>query len=383
MSGMLEKEEKPELFYDSSGSNWIDVEYDNFLQWIYKVKNIYGLSDIHFISENKIYVRSYGVWVPVTPVGLSVNSIKDFINKITNDNSSSAQLVGGIYIDFQYTYRVDRYSGMKFRCNATGCIDKKGNRDGVSLVLRFIPDEPPSLEALGVEKEIIDACTPQNGLVLTTGVMGSGKSTLNGAIFKKIIQKGGRYVGTYEDPIEFDLMNINPDTPVTQSEMKRHLKDFYEVCRNASRRAIDVMLVGESRDRETLHGMLTAAEMGMAVYSTVHTRTVSEIFSRIIAEFPSDDWNMINSLLIRSIRLGIQQRLLPTIDGKRVAIREYMIFNEDHRKELLKLDVQQVAQRVKEMVISDGVTLQKAAQRRYDEGKISKEILKTILDEDR
>lgn len=383
MSEILEKEEKPKLFYDSSGSNWIDVEYDNFLQWIYNVKNIYGLSDIHFISENKIYVRSYGFWLPVTSVGLSVNSIKDFINKITNDNSSSAQLVGGIYIDFQYTYKVDRYASMKFRCNATGCIDKKGNRDGVSLVLRFIPDEPPSLEDLGVEQEIIDSCTPQNGMVLTTGVMGSGKSTLNGAIFKKIIQKGGRYVGTYEDPIEFDLMNINPDTPVTQSEMKRHLKDFYEVCRNASRRAIDVMLVGESRDRETLHGMLTAAEMGMAVYSTVHTRTVSEIFSRIIAEFPSDDWNMINSLLIRSIRLGIQQRLLPTVDGKRVAIREYMIFNEDHRKELLRLDVQQVAQRVKEMVISDGVTLQMAAQRRYDEGKISKEILKTILDEDK
>lgn len=381
MSEEKKEEEKVDLFFDSHSSNWLEPEYEDFLTWVFKAKKIYGLSDIHFVSENKVYVRSYGRWLPVTPVELSVLSIKDFINKITNDDSSSAQLVGGIYIDFDYTFKVNRDERMKFRCNATGCTDRKGNKDGVSLVLRFIPDEPPSLEDLGVEQEIIDACTPQNGMVLTTGVMGSGKSTLNGAIFKRIIKKGGRYVGTYEDPIEFDLMNINPDAPVTQSEMKRHLKDFYEVCRNASRRAIDVMLVGESRDRETLHGMMTAAEMGMAVYSTVHTRTVSEIFSRIIAEFPSEDWNMINSLLIRSIRLGIQQRLLPTIDGKRVAIREYMIFTEDHRKELLKLDVQQVAQRVKEMVISDGVTLQMAAQKRYEEGLISKEILKTILDE--
>lgn len=368
--------------FDIDTIDWVEEHFENFFNWI---NDLSGVSDINFISGEPVWIRLFGHWTPVTDRIISFESLRGFINNIY-DQSGSAQIISGVYIDFNYDHKlhVRGQQKLRFRCNATGCKSKSGDANGISLIMRLIPKEPPSLAELDIEPEIIAACKPKNGLVLLSGVMGSGKSTTNSAILKDIIIDGGRFVVTYEDPIEFDLMNIEgAKSPVTQSEIKKHLKDFNEVCRNVSRRAADVMLVGESRDLETLSGMLTAAEMGMAVYTTVHTRTVAEIFSRIVTVFPSHEWNMISSLLIRSIHLGIQQRLLPTVDGKRIAIREYMIFTEDHKKELLNLSIQEVAQKVKEMVKSDGVTLQKAAQKKYEEGIISKEIYQTILDEDK
>lgn len=368
--------------FDIDTIDWVEENFDSFFDWINELS---GVSDINFISGEPVWIRVFGYWTTVTEKMISFESLRGFINDIY-DQSGSAQIISGVYIDFNYDYKlqVRGRKKLRFRCNATGCKNKTGDANGISLVMRLIPEEPPSLQELGIESEIVQACKPKNGLVLLSGVMGSGKSTTNSAILKDIIIEGGRFVVTYEDPIEFDLMNIKgAKCPVTQSEIKKHLKDFNEVCRNVSRRAADVMLVGESRDLETLSGMLTAAEMGMAVYTTVHTRTVAEIFSRIVTVFPSHEWNMISSLLIRSIHLGIQQRLLPTVDGKRTAIREYMIFTEDHKKELLNLSIQEVAQRVKEMVKTDGVTLQKAAEIKYEQGIISKEIYQTILDEDK
>ena len=173
----------------------------------------------------------------------------------------------------------------RFRGNATPVAD--GYSTGVKIVFRTIPSMPPALEDLNVEQGILDHAMPSNGLVLVTGVMGSGKSTLLAAILRRIIESGGRNVSTYEAPIEFDFDAVpNPGGPVSQSTIPEHLKSFLTATRNSTRTAPDVVLIGESRDPDTLRGMMESAEIGVAAYSTVHTRSVPETLSRIINVFP-------------------------------------------------------------------------------------------------
>ena len=167
--------------------------------------------------------------------------------------------------------------------------------------------------------------------------MGSGKSTLLAAILRDIIEKGGRHVSTYEAPIEFDFDAIpNPGGPVSQSTIPEHLKSFLTATRNSTRTAPDVVLIGESRDPDTLRGMIESAEIGVAAYSTVHTRSVPETISRIINVFPIGERLQITATLISSLRLIISQRLLPLADGSgRIALREYLAFTPEIREALL------------------------------------------------
>ncbi len=244
---------------------------------------------------------------------------------------------------------------------------------------------PPSLDSLDVEQEIIDHAIPQNGLVLITGVMGSGKSTLLAAILRKIIETGGRHVATYEAPIEFDLDAVpNPGCPVSQSAIPEHLKSFLTATRNSTRTAPDVVLIGESRDPDTLRGMMESAEIGVAAYSTVHTRSVPETISRIINVFPFAERLQITATLLSSLRLVVSQRLVPMMDGTgRIALREFLAFTPEIRETLLDTPLERLIQNTELLLMEHGQLMQDAAEKAYRAGKISGGVCKAILAERR
>ena len=117
----------------------------------------------------------------------------------------------------------------------------------------------------------------------------------------------------------------NPGGPVSQSTIPEHLKSFLTATRNSTRTAPDVVLIGESRDPDTLRGMMESAEIGVAAYSTVHTRSVPETLSRIINVFPFAERLQVTATLLSCLRLVISQRLLPLPDNSgRTALREYL-----------------------------------------------------------
>ena len=211
---------------------------------------------------------------------------------------------------------------------------------------------PPALEDLHVEQRILDHAMPSSGLVLVTGVMGSGKSTLLAAILRRIIETGGRNVSTYEAPIEFDFDAVpSPGGPVSQSTIPEHLKSFLTATRNSTRTAPDVVLIGESRDPDTLRGMMESAEIGVAAYSTVHTRSVPETLSRIINVFPFAERTQITATLLSCLRLVISQRLLPLPDNSgRIALREYLAFTPDIRETLLDTPVERLIQQTENIL---------------------------------
>lgn len=369
-----------QTYPDEPPGAWTTEDFSTFALWCGEQG---GISDINLIAGERVWIRRNGCWLRITKGSISANSIFGIVDDISRDTSASSKIRGSRYLDFVYLLRADRKITKRFRCNATGCRDMNGSNSGVNLVLRLIPSLPPSLEELGVEPDIIANCKPHNGLVLVTGVMGEGKSTLLSAILRNIRETQDRYICTVEDPIEFDLLEVpNAIGPITQSEIGQHLLTFSDSPRNTARRAVDVLLVGESRDTETLKGMLTSAEMGMAVYTTVHTKNVAETMGRIISVFPSDQWNFIATLLINSIRVIIQQRLLQKVGGGRIAIREYLVFTSEHKKTLLKVPPQELSSAIQAFVERDGVSLAKAALKRLEEGSITEETYERIRSEE-
>ena len=370
-----------ELRYDNEPRiRWDHSDINSLLLWATHK----GMSDLCLRSGLPAWMRLNGVWMPVTDMRISTDELLSALEKLTRNNSVSALIKSG-QSDYDFAHEITESRGrrLRFRGNATPVAD--GYSTGVKIVFRSIPSMPPALDSLGVEQEIVDHAIPQNGLVLITGVMGSGKSTLLAAILRKIIETGGRHVATYEAPIEFDLDAVpNPGCPVSQSAIPEHLKSFLTATRNSTRTATDVVLIGESRDPDTMRGMMESAEIGVAAYSTVHTRSVPETISRIINVFPFAERLQITATLLSSLRLVVSQRLVPMMDGTgRIALREFLAFTPEIRETLLDTPLERLIQNTELLLMEHGQLMQDAAEKAYRAGKISGGVCKAILAERR
>ena len=290
---------------------WEYADIDALLLWATHT----GMSDLCLCSGSPAWMRLHGEWQAVSQRPISAEELLLALERLTKNNSVSAMIKSG-QSDYDFAYQIEESRGVRrrYRGNATPVAD--GYSTGVKIVFRALPAMPPVLEDLQVEPGILEHAFPSNGLVLVTGVMGSGKSTLLAAILRHIIEQGGRNVITYEAPIEFDFTTIpNAGGPVSQSAIPDHLQSFLKATRNSTRAAPDVVLIGESRDPETLRGMIESAEIGVAAYSTVHTRSVPETLSRIINVFPVEERLQVSATLLSCLRLVVSQRLLPLPDG--------------------------------------------------------------------
>ena len=356
---------------------WLDDDFNQFCLWCAEQKSI---SDIQIYSGSQIYIKNNGIWQKITNRKISYSNLVALINQISRDETAEAMLVSGKFLDFNYIINSEnREKEFSFRCNATACRDYMGGKTGASLVLRIIQEIPPTLEDLNVEQILIEKCHPPKGLILITGTMGNGKSTLMAAILRYILQNEPRYIATFEDPIEFNLLKI-PDTVgiVTQSEIHKHITSFSDAPITSSRRAVDVLYIGESRDINTLMGVLNSADMGMAVYTTVHSDSVSETIQRICNIFPFAERDNVASSIVNTIQLIVQQRLVPKVGGGRIAIREYLVFTEQHKKILRQNSYINYYQIIQKMVEEDGVSLEKAARTKLEQGMISEQTYKLL-----
>lgn len=341
-----------------------------------------GMSDLCLRSGLPVWMRLNGIWRLVTQRAITTDELLAALERLTKNNSVAALIKSG-QSDYDFAHEIEETRGLRrrFRGNATPVAD--GYSTGVKIVFRAIPSVPPALEDLHVEQEILEHATPSNGLVLVTGVMGSGKSTLLAAILRRVIEIGGRNVSTYEAPIEFDFDAIpNPGGPVSQSTIPEHLKSFLTATRNSTRTAPDVVLIGESRDPDTLRGMMESAEIGVAAYSTVHTRSVPETLSRIINVFPFAERLQVTATLLSSLRLIISQRLVPLPDNSgRIALREYLAFTPELRETLLDTPLERLIPKAEELLAASGQRIQDAAERAYADGKLARDRYMAILAE--
>ena len=372
--------ESNSCYHDEPISHWLADDFDRFLAWATGS----GVSDISLLPRAPVWVRLDGFWRATTRRAVSSDEIMELLDSMARSPAASARIKGGEDLDFSYEIKIDRLKRQRFRVNATACRDGWGV--GANLVLRSIPAHPPEIGTLGLEPDLVENLFPPSGLVLVTGVMGSGKSTLLAACLRKIIEQGDRFTVTYEAPIEFDLMSLpSARGPVVQSEIPSQLRDFARAPKNSARRAADVILVGESRDQETLRSMIEAAEIGVAAYSTVHTRSVADTPARIINVFPIDEQPGIATTLIAAIRAIVQQRLVARHNGPgRVALREYLVFGEQERREMWDTPPERlgivIRNRMAKLAQGQGIgqDLLTAAGRAFEAGDIGPDILRAI-----
>lgn len=361
------------IFPDEPMTHWQIGDLDRLLLWSVEQ----GASDICLQPNQSIWVRLHGQWVPVTKREVTSEEIFEMVDQVSGTASSSAQLKGAGDLDFAYEISTGRFDSERFRINATACRDGWGT--GAEITMRSIPSIPPRIEKLGVEKEVMEHAFPDRGLVLVTGTVGSGKSTLLASMLRHIRENEARKIITFEHPVEFDLMSIpNAKGPLAQTSIPEHLSQFGTTPRNAMRRACDVILVGESRDRETLWGMLEAAETGTVVYSTVHTQSVADTPTRIINVFPADMQQQVAGALISSLRLVVQQRLEPSPKGGRVPIKEYLAFDRSVREQLMQAGLRDMSGAVAALVEERGRPLSRDARDKYDQGLLYRETVSKI-----
>lgn len=208
---------------------------------------------------------------------------------------------------------------IRFRVNA---FDSRGDK---GACFRAIPNRIPTLAELGFPQELGERMIAQkSGLVLLTGITGSGKTTSLAALIQMLNDRGGCRIITIEEPIEY-LYPAKPDTIVTQREVGLDVTSFYDGLRFGLRQDPDVILVGEIRDRETAQLALSAAETGHLIFATMHTSDAKGAITRLVDLFPADQHEDIRTQLSMSLKYVIAQHLLPSENGgRRVLAMEVM-----------------------------------------------------------
>ncbi|CZG47121.1 TPA: Dot/Icm type IV secretion system ATPase DotB [Legionella pneumophila] len=336
-------------------------------------------SDITIQTGEPIFAEVYGRLLKITNRRLSNTELGDLINSIYGPNATT-QLLSGKDIDTHYEFRPNRGVRYRYRVNATACLVE--GHDAIQITLRTIPTTPPKLSTMNLPDNIIEAIAPQEGIVFITGATGSGKSTLLASIIRELIETSdsNRKVLTYESPIEFVYDEIETiSAVVSQSEIPRHLPNFADGVRNALRRKPRLIMVGECRDSETISAALEAALTGHPVYTTLHTSGVAETMRRLVTSFSGEERLGRTIDILETIRLCIWQKLVPTVDERRVALREYLVFDEEVRDILLEGDPNEVTSATRKLVRQKGQLMTWDAKMKFEQGIISERVYKLII----
>jgi twitching motility protein PilT len=260
-------------------------------------------SDLHLKVGNYPHVRVDGELVPLTDQPRV--SAEDMLNMAFSMMSNRQKQKFKESAELDMAYGV---AGLgRFRVNV---FQQRGN---VGLVLRVIPTKIRALEELYLPKVIEHICEEQRGLVLVTGVTGSGKSTTLAAMLDRINSGRPEHIITIEDPIEF--LHRDKKGFVNQREVEVDTPSFASALRASLRQDPDVILVGEMRDLETISTALHAAETGHLVFSTLHTLDAVETINRIIAVFPPPEQKQVRMQLGATLRSVVSQRLVRRADG--------------------------------------------------------------------
>jgi twitching motility protein PilT len=271
-------------------------------------------SDLHLASDNPPMLRIDGDMSVVTSYGpLGAERLEELLWSIAPERNREEWHASK---DTDFAHETPQ---ARFRVNVF-C-----DRKGIGAVLRQIPTEILTAEAMGLSRAVLDLCFLSKGLVLVTGPTGSGKSTTLAAMVDFINRNRDDHIITIEDPIEF--VHPNKRCLVNQREVGVHTSGFKAALRAALREDPDVVLVGELRDLETIAIAIETAETGHLVFGTLHTNTAPSTVDRIIDQFPADRQAQIRMMLSESLKGVIAQTLCKKIGGGRVPALEILLCN--------------------------------------------------------
>ncbi len=270
-----------------------------------------GGSDLHVKANSVIRARINGEIIPLSGDIFSREDSITFAKELLRGRFD--ELVENKEVDLVYAFD----ASTRFRINIFFQME------GVSAVFRTIPVKILTIDELQLPEVVHSFTELERGLVLVTGVTGSGKSTTLAAIIDKINNNKRKHIITIEDPIEF--VHKDRKCLINQRSVGQDTLSFDRALRAALREDPDIILVGEMRDVETIEIALHAADTGHLVFSTLHTLDAKETINRIVSMFPADEQNRIRMTLSSVLRGIISQRLVQTVDKKRTAAVEILV----------------------------------------------------------
>jgi len=330
-----------------------------------------GVTDVHVQAFRPLYVNLDGRLYPVSDRRLELSEVLELASAVLGAHVP-ATLGRGEDADGDYSMVVERQR-FRFRVNATATqID---DQTGTHLAFRVHPHVPPPLAELGIPDALAKVLLAvRKGLVLVTGPTGSGKTTLLAATVRHILEDPDRHdvVLTVESPIEFlyDDVTIR-NSVVAQSQIGRHLPSWPRAVRNGLRRGPTTLLIGESRDYDTMAATLEACLTGHLTFTTLHTTGVPATVSRMVRMFPADQRDTAYADLIEATQLIVSQRLLPGTDGRRVAVREWLALDVNLKTALLDLPPDKTGNTLRTFVHTGGQSFKADADQLLRDGRIA------------
>lgn len=270
-----------------------------------------GGSDLHIKANSIVRARVNGDIIPLSGEIFSKAEGIQFAKELLRTRFD--EFVEKKELDLVYVF--DEHT--RFRINIFFQMD------GVSAVFRLIPVRILTIDELKLPEVVHTFAQLERGLVLVTGVTGSGKSTTLAAIIHEINLNKRKHIVTIEDPIEF--VHKDRKCIINQRSVGQDTHSFGSALRAALREDPDIILVGEMRDMETIEIALHAADSGHLVFSTLHTLDAKETVNRIVSVFPSVEQNRVRMTLSSVLKGVVSQRLIPTVDGKRIAALEVLV----------------------------------------------------------
>jgi defect-in-organelle-trafficking protein DotB len=368
---------------------------DELAVWVHRL----GASDLHLQAREPAKVNLHGRLFPVMTRPVMEREIDNATVHLYGAGAN-AWLLDGNDFTVGHTVKVmaqddgrfvigghrslsggtdERY---RFRWQGAGV--KIYGANSCQLTARIVEQVPPTLSDLGLEPGIIQYHKPPDGLVLITGGTSQGKTRVVAGITRGYLedpQFHGKIL-EFANPYEHEFGDLSgPTSMYAVSDIPSNYKTGAMGMRGALHRAPRVIIAPEMRDAVSAHFALEAGQTGHTVYATVHTNTVAETMQRILFMFPLNEREERAVALLQSLRLIISCKLVASLDGRRIQLREFLPFTSVIRRQLLAKPYAEWPFLSEQMVKSTGQTFVMAAEAAIDEGKISEEVALPFLEE--
>jgi defect in organelle trafficking protein DotB len=345
------------------------------------------LSDISLQEKWPVMAKINNFVVPITRFRLTREQVSRAVSLLhrTTDGDESPQMIimSGQPAKMSYTFKVKDEKKQTRNVRYRVFINRNGER-GFSVRMRLNNDDIFNLSDIGMSEEspIYQHMFASKGLNLITGAVDSGKTTLMYALLKHYILHSGasKFIDTYENPIEADLEavalnNMIYNMVVSQAPVPSGVKDFLDGIMASLRRNSDIILLGEARTSDEIKAVVDGVGLtGKLFMATLHTINVSTTFTRLqhgiktssAAETDAKLYDMIEAL-----NLVVSQKLLSTVDKKRVAVNEHLYLDNAIKKELHATPMEKLARKVQDIMNDNNATMVHKAKVLLDDGTIS------------
>lgn len=317
-------------------------------------------SDLHLAAGSIPALRINGELIKLNHEAIGGEDLEQAVLALI-DKKDIEKFISQRELDFSQDF-----FGSRFRINLHYQEGKIG------LTARLVPSVIPAPAELNFDDVIYKLTHLKDGLIIVTGPSGSGKSTTMACMVNIINRERRAHIVTIEDPIEY--LFTEEQSIIEQRELGRDTNSFASALKYSLRQDPNVIMLGEMRDIETIAAVLTAAETGHLVISTLHTSTAAETISRIVDVFPSHQQQQILNQLALTLRAVIAQQLVPTIDHGRIVAREIMINNSAVANLIRRNQIGQIYSVIQTSQKDGMITMNKAIDHLLSAGLIDQDV---------